>query len=211
MSDRPLPRDGHPLGWRCKIVLERPLAALLLVLLGPLLLIIGVLVRLTTPGPALHRRRVVGLGGAEFDAFKFRSMVRNADELRGRDPRLRGHPIEGGKLRDDPRITPLGYWLRRTSLDELPQLYNVVRGQMSLVGPRMIAPPEVELVGASIHRRIEVKPGMTGLWQVSGRQELSFQERVRLDMFYIDHWSPWLDVSILLKTIPAVLRMKGAY
>ena len=115
------------------------------------------------------------------------------------------------KLRTDPRLTPLGAVLRRASLDELPQLLNVAAGHMSLVGPRMIAPEEMPKFGDALATRLAVKPGITGLWQISGRQELAYADRIRLDLHYIEHWSLWLDLAILVRTVPAVLSMRGAY
>jgi lipopolysaccharide/colanic/teichoic acid biosynthesis glycosyltransferase len=195
----------------CKEAVDRIVAGALLLLLSPLLIVIAVLVTAGSPGPILHRRRVLGRNGAPFDAFKFRTMVADADAI------LRAHPDllrEFGanmKLRDDPRLTRIGVFLRRTSLDELPQLLNVVWGDMSLVGPRMIAPDETAKFGEALAVRLAVKPGITGLWQVSGRQELDYEERIRLDLHYIETWTLWLDLAILVRTIPAVLSMRGAY
>ncbi len=195
----------------CKDVIERGLAALALIALAPLFGVVAVLIALTSAGPVFHRRRVVGLRGVEFDAFKFRTMVVGADQLLEAQPALRRAFDVQMKLRDDPRLTRVGGVLRRCSLDELPQLINVLRGQMSLVGPRMIAPEEMPRFGAALERRLAVKPGITGLWQVSGRQELGYDERVRLDLHYIEHWSLWLDLTILVRTIPVVVTMRGAY
>jgi lipopolysaccharide/colanic/teichoic acid biosynthesis glycosyltransferase len=190
---------------------DRVIAAVAVILLCPLWIVVGLLVWATSSGPIIYRRRVVGLNGVEFDAFKFRTMVAEADRLLHQNPELRDTFARQMKVRDDPRRTPLGRRLRKTSLDELPQLFNVLRGEMSLVGPRMIAPDEVPRYGAGIHKRLMVKPGITGLWQVSGRQDVSYDKRVELDLRYVDNWSLWLDLVILLKTIPAVLGMKGAY
>ncbi|MDX2170756.1 MAG: sugar transferase [Deltaproteobacteria bacterium] len=203
--------DRYRLARRGKACLEPLLAALLLVAVAPLLILIGLAVAVSSPGPLVHRRRVVGLDGVEFDAFKFRTMVVGADALLRRQPALARDFDVNMKLRDDPRVTAIGALLRPLSLDELPQLLNVVRGEMSLVGPRIIAPEEQARFGDALARRLTVKPGITGLWQVSGRHELAYAERVRLDLAYIDHWTPWLDVSILLRTIPAVLSRRGAY
>jgi lipopolysaccharide/colanic/teichoic acid biosynthesis glycosyltransferase len=211
VSEGDSPRRRHPIGWRIKTIADVPLAAFLLVALAPLLLILCIVVRWSSVGPIFYRRRVVGLDGVEFDAFKFRTMVVHADELLRHDSKLRRDLAAGAKPRRDPRATSLGRWLRRSSLDELPQLWNVVRGEMSLVGPRMITPEEVPSFGAAAAKRLSVKPGMTGLWQVSGRQDLRHDQRVVLDVYYVDHWSPWLDLSILLRTLPAVLLMRGAY
>jgi lipopolysaccharide/colanic/teichoic acid biosynthesis glycosyltransferase len=194
-----------------KAVGDRIAAIALLTVLAPVLIATAILVRLSSPGPVLYRRRVLGLHGSGFDAFKFRTMVANADDLLRARPELSAAFVANSKIRDDPRVTPAGKLLRKLSLDELPQLFNVVRGQMSLVGPRMIAPEEAGKYGATLHKRLSVKPGMTGLWQVHGRQQLDYTQRIELDLQYIDQWSLWLDLVILLKTIPAVLSMKGAY
>jgi lipopolysaccharide/colanic/teichoic acid biosynthesis glycosyltransferase len=195
----------------CKQILDRLAAAVLLVLLSPVLLLIAALVTTTSPGSTFHRRRVVGRHGAEFDAFKFRTMVVDADEILRAQPELLREFGANMKLRADPRLTRIGAFLRRTSLDELPQLFNVAAGHMSLVGPRMIAPDEMPRFGDALATRLAVKPGITGLWQVSGRQELDYDDRIRLDLHYIENWSLWLDLAILARTIPAVLSMRGAY
>ncbi len=195
----------------CKEVLDRVVATALLTLLSPLLVVIAVLVAATSPGPVLHRRRVVGRNGAVFDAFKFRTMVADADAILRAHPELLREFDANMKLRDDPRLTPIGAFLRRASLDELPQLLNVAWGNMSLVGPRIIAPEEMAKFGEALATRLAVKPGITGLWQVSGRQELAYADRIRLDLHYIENWSLWLDLAILARTIPAVLSMRGAY
>ena len=190
---------------------DRLIAGVAVVVLCPVWLVLGAVVWLTSPGPIIYRRRVVGLNGVEFDAFKFRTMVVEADRMLREDPRLRERFSAQMKVRADPRVTAVGRFLRRTSFDELPQLFNVLRGEMSLVGPRMISPDEVPRYAAVLGKRLMVKPGITGLWQVSGRQEVDYDERIALDLAYVDNWSLWLDVVILLKTIPAVLSMKGAY
>ena len=195
----------------CKEMLDRTAAVALLIVLAPLLLVIAALVAATSPGPVLHRRRVVGRNGSEFDAFKFRTMVVDADAILRAQPDLLRDFDANMKLRVDPRLTRVGRGLRRASLDELPQLINVALGDMSLVGPRMIAPEEMRKFGDALALRLAVKPGITGLWQVSGRQELAYGERVRLDLDYIENWSLWLDLAILARTIPAVLSMRGAY
>lgn len=186
-------------------------AAFGLVILSPLWLTVAVLIKLDTPGPVLYRRTVLGRGGQTFQALKFRTMVADADEMLARNPDLRRQFELRFKLTNDPRITRVGAFLRRSSLDELPQLLNVLRGEMSLVGPRIISPQEREKYGPLGEKLLTVKPGVTGLWQVSGRQELSYEERVRLDMWYIDHQSLGLDARILLKTPLAVFRRTGAY
>ena len=174
-------------------------------------LIVGFIIRRDSPGPAIYRRRVIGLGGKEFDAFKLRTMRTDAEAYLRRHPELWREWKESGKLKDDPRITRVGRILRRYSLDELPQLVNVLRGEMSLVGPRMITPEELRHFGPWRYNLLTVRPGMTGLWQVSGRSDLPYEERVRLDMYYIRNYSLWLDLRILLATIKVVLRGRGAY
>lgn len=194
-----------------KAALDYVGAALLLVLLSPLFLIIAFSIRLDSPGPIIHRRRVVGLNGRVFDAYKFRTMIVDADAYLENHPELKREWEEMGKIRNDPRVTRVGKWLRRTSLDELPQLINVLKGQMSLVGPRMITPAELARFGRWQHNLLTVKPGLTGLWQVSGRADLSYEERVRLDMYYIRNYTIWLDLRLLLHTVRVVLQGKGAY
>ncbi|MEZ4661993.1 MAG: sugar transferase [Caldilineaceae bacterium] len=181
-------------------------------LLIPLFGLIALLVKLDSPGPVIYRRRVLGVGGVQFDAFKFRTMVTNGDEILAQHPWLALELAANHKLRNDPRITRVGKWLRMTSLDELPQLINVLLGQMSLVGPRMISPEEAKEYGIMSSNLLTVKPGLTGLWQVSGRSNLSYDERVKLDMHYIRNYSIWLDLQILcIQTLPAVLKGRGAY
>jgi exopolysaccharide biosynthesis polyprenyl glycosylphosphotransferase len=198
-----------------KLLLDYVGATLGLIALSPLFLIIAIIMKLTDPGPIIYRRRVVGVGGKEFDAFKFRTMVVNSqevlEELLERDPEARAEWEQYYKLKNDPRITWIGNFLRKTSIDELPQLFNVLRNEMSLVGPRMITPEEVERYGKWGLNLHTVKPGITGLWQVTGRSEITYEERVRLDMRYIRNYSIWMDIQILVQTIPAVLMSKGAY
>lgn len=185
-------------------------SSFLLLLLSPLIALIALCIKLHDGGPVIYRRRVVGLNG-EFDAFKLRSMRVDADQLLHRDSALRSEFERNFKLKDDPRITPVGRVLRKFSLDELPQLVNVFRGQMSLVGPRMIAPVELEKFAGSGWIFRQMKPGMTGYWQVYGRQEVSYARRVEMELFYVEHWSLLLDCKILMTTPLAVLRGAGAY
>ncbi len=194
-----------------KRVMDVIIALLLfLVLLMPTA-IIALIIKLSSPGPVIFEQQRVGRGGKLFTAYKFRTMRVGADE----EKELLLHLNEASgplfKIRNDPRMTRVGKWLRRTSLDELPQLFNVLRGEMSLVGPRPPLPNEVALYEEWHKRRLDVAPGVTGLWQVSGRSELTFDEMVMLDLYYIENWSPWLDMWILLKTIPALLTARGAY
>jgi exopolysaccharide biosynthesis polyprenyl glycosylphosphotransferase len=194
-----------------KSAFDYVVAAVGLILLLPFLLLIALLVKLDSPGPALHRRRILGVGGQTFEAFKFRTMRVDADEYLEQHPELAGELERNGKLKDDPRVTRPGKFLRKASIDELPQLINVLKGHMSLVGPRMISPPEWAKFGKWKHNLLTVKPGITGLWQVSGRSELSYEDRVRLDMHYIRNYTIWLDMHILFNTFGAVLRGSGAY
>lgn len=193
-----------------KRMLDVMVAALLLILFLPLIVALGILIKWHDGGPIFHRRRVVGLEG-EFDAFKLRSMCVDADKILQRDPQLRTEFEQNFKLKTDPRITPIGKVIRRLSLDELPQLFNVLTGQMSLVGPRMISPRELEKFAGSRWIFQQVKPGLTGYWQVYGRQEVSYVRRVEMEVYYVQHWSFLLDCKILIKTPLIVLRGAGAY
>jgi lipopolysaccharide/colanic/teichoic acid biosynthesis glycosyltransferase len=193
-------------------------SSLLLALLSPVLLAAAILIRLDSGGPIFHRRRVLArqsyresVAPHTFDAFKLRTMIPNADAVLLANPDLMREYQKDFKLRNDPRITRIGQPLRRISLDEVPQLLNVLRGQMSLVGPRMISPPELVMYGPRAGKLLSVKPGLTGLWQVSGRQTVGYTERVRLDMWYIDHRSAGLEMTILLRTIGSVLGRRGAF
>jgi exopolysaccharide biosynthesis polyprenyl glycosylphosphotransferase len=194
-----------------KDVFDRLGALALLVLAGPVLLGLALCVGLTSRGPVLFRQVRVGRDGRRFRIFKFRSMYLDAEARLGELRHLNEHDGVLFKMRDDPRVTPVGRWLRRFSLDELPQLINVLLGQMSLVGPRPPLPTEVAAYADDVRRRLAVKPGMTGLWQVSGRSDLSWEEAVRLDLRYVENWSLSLDLVILLRTVTAVVRSSGAY
>jgi exopolysaccharide biosynthesis polyprenyl glycosylphosphotransferase len=194
-----------------KAALDYSLALAGLIVLSPLLLLVAILVKLDSSGPVIYRRRVVGLGGRAFDAFKFRTMVADAEVLLTRNAGLKERFDHQFKLKEDPRVTRIGRILRRASLDELPQLANVLRGEMGLVGPRMITQEELARYGKWGTNLLTVKPGITGLWQVSGRCELSYDERVSLDMYYIRNYSIWFDLQLLVRTIPAVVRGHGAY
>jgi exopolysaccharide biosynthesis polyprenyl glycosylphosphotransferase len=216
------PFEGLPLlaveqpqfeGWRrlVKGLLDRVVAAVALLALAPVLMGLALAVRLDSPGPVLFRQERVGINGASFTMLKFRSMVVDADR---HVAALRAENISDGllfKLREDPRVTRVGRWLRRLSLDELPQLVNVVTGSMSLVGPRPPLPSEVAAYDSSVRRRLLVKPGLTGLWQVSGRSDLPWDEAVRLDLRYVENWSLMLDLLIIWRTGRAVLGRSGAY
>ena len=186
-------------------------ATLLLVVLSPLMTLAALAIKLTSRGPVLYRSMRPGIGGHSFACLKFRTMVEGADDLQDDlEPR---NEVGGAlfKIREDPRVTRVGRFLRRWSLDELPQLFNVMRGEMSLVGPRPLPQRDYERLDDWHRKRYLVLPGMTGLWQVSGRSELDFDELVRLDFLYLERWSVFLDLTIMLKTIPAVVRTRGAW
>jgi len=194
-----------------KFILDYLVTIVGLIALSPFLLLIGIGIKISSPGPILHKRLVMGLNGKQFHAFKFRTMVINGDEILDQHPELKLELQTNHKLKNDPRITRIGAFLRKYSLDELPQLINVLTRDMSLVGPRMISPEEAPMYKQFVMNLLTVLPGITGLWQVSGRSDISYEERVRLDMYYVRNWSIWLDFQLLFQTIPAVLRAKGAY
>jgi len=183
---------------------------MLIVLLLPAFVAIAILVKLHDGGTIIFRRRVVGLKG-EFDAFKFRSMCPDADARLHSDPALLAEFQKNYKLVDDPRITGIGRVLRKTSMDELPQLFNVLFGQMSLIGPRSITTKELEKYGDARELLLTVKPGLSGYWQTEGRSRVSYEERVKMDVFYIQNWSLSWDIRILFKTPYAVVKGDGAH
>jgi exopolysaccharide biosynthesis polyprenyl glycosylphosphotransferase len=197
--------------WLIKRTFDIVGAALLGLLMSPVMLISALAVKLTSRGPVLYRSMRPGIGGAPFPCLKFRTMFEDAE---ARQAELEARNEKGGaifKIKSDPRVTPVGGFLRRWSIDELPQLFNVLRGEMSLVGPRPLPERDYERLADWHRKRYLVLPGITGLWQVSGRSELDFDELVRLDFMYLENWSVFLDLTILLKTIPAVIRAKGAW
>ena len=200
-------------GW--KIALKRFMdiagSSAMLLLLSPLLTIIGVAIKLDSPGPVLFRQTRLGRGARRFTCYKFRSMWEDAEEARPQLSELNEVAGPIFKIRDDPRVTKVGRIIRRFSLDELPQLINVFRGDMSLVGPRPPLPSEVEVYEDWHHERLRIPSGITGLWQVMGRSDLTFDEMVMLDLYYAENWSLWLDFKIMLRTIPTVLFARGAY
>jgi Undecaprenyl-phosphate galactose phosphotransferase WbaP len=202
-------------GWGWKRVLDLAIAAPLALFLAPLLLLVAALIKLRDGGPALFVQSRVGLNGETFRCLKFRTMVTDSaavlERLLANDPVARAEWDADQKLRCDPRVTAVGRFLRKTSLDELPQLLNILKGEMSIVGPRPIVPAEIVRYGAHFNDYCAVKPGVTGLWQVSGRNDTTYAERVALDVAYVRNWSIWLDLSIILRTVPAVLFSKGAY
>jgi exopolysaccharide biosynthesis polyprenyl glycosylphosphotransferase len=194
-----------------KQVLDRAVALVALLVLSPVLAVLAGLVKLSSRGPVLYRQERVGVHGERFQIWKFRTMRVGAEHEQSNLGHLNHTNGVLFKIRKDPRVTPTGRWIRRHSLDELPQFWNVLRGQMSLVGPRPPLPCEVEQYGDDARRRLLVKPGMTGLWQISGRAELPWEESVRLDLFYVENWSVMMDLMVLWKTLAAVLHGRGAY
>jgi len=187
------------------------LSGLGLLLLSPLFLILAIVIKLTSRGPVFYVSRRCGKDKRIFNFYKFRSMVKDAERILDKlqDKNEMDGPVF--KIKNDPRITKIGGFIRRFSVDELPQLWNVFKGDMSLVGPRPPIPEEVEKYEDWQLRRLEIKPGITCLWQIRGRNEISFQQWIDLDIWYIDHWSLWLDLKILFQTIPVVIGRKGAY
>ncbi len=198
-----------------KLLIDLVFTCIAGVVLLPLIGIIALLIRLDSPGPVFYRQVRIGQGGRYFKAWKFRSMVENADltlqEYLRQHPELRDSWQKNQKLFQDPRTTRVGRFLRRTSLDELPQLWNILRGDMSLVGPRPIVAEEVWRYGEKFSLYTKVTPGLTGLWQVSGRNNITYEERVNLDAYYVRNWSVWLDVYILARTVWVVIFGEGAY
>ncbi|HEX4992689.1 MAG TPA: sugar transferase, partial [Rubrobacteraceae bacterium] len=182
-----------------------------LVLLSPLFLVVAIAIRLGSPGPVLFRQKRVGADGRVFTCYMFRSMYEGAERRQAELETMNEADVPVFKIKDDPRVTPVGRFLRRWSIDELPQLVNVLKGEMSLVGPRPLPVRDFHLMEEAHKRRLEAVPGMTGYWQISGRSNLSFEDMVRLDLYYIENWSLSFDVKIILRTLGAVLRREGAY
>ena len=197
-----------------KWLLDKTLAVLAFILLSPFFVLIPILVKLTSRGPVFYRQNRLGKNGRPIRVWKFRSMYADADarlaQILESDPAKKAEWDANFKLADDPRVTPLGKFLRKTSIDEFPQLFNVFAGDMALVGPRPIVEKEVSLYGSSYSTFASVEPGITGLWQASGRSGTDYARRVALDTYYVLNWSPWLDLWIMKKTIAAVLFMRGA-
>jgi Undecaprenyl-phosphate galactose phosphotransferase WbaP len=218
---------GGQLGIGLEVRLLMPLPRLLkrmtdliIVILGglcclPLIAAIAVLIKRSSPGPIMFRQERIGFRGRRFQAYKFRTMVSDADkaleQYLNANPRMRDEWEKNHKIKNDPRITRIGRWLRKTSLDELPQLWNVLRGEMSLVGPRPIVQEEIIKYGEDYDLYTKAVPGITGLWQISGRNNTSYETRVSLDSYYVRNWSPWMDLYILARTIRVVLNGAGAY
>lgn len=204
-----------PIGGGVKRRFDIVFALVCLFLLVPAFLGIMLAIKLADGGPVFYRHRRIGFRGRSFDCLKFRTMVVQADEMLERhllnDPALREEWAARQKIKQDPRVTPLGDVLRRLSIDEVPQLINVLRGEMSIVGPRPIVSREVALYADAIRYYISARPGLTGRWQVSGRNDLDYETRVALDVAYVRHWSFRHDMAILLKTLPTVLLSRGTY
>ncbi|TWU07551.1 undecaprenyl-phosphate galactose phosphotransferase WbaP [Stieleria varia] len=205
-----------PIARSVKRMIDIVITLVALICLLPVLLVIVAWVKLKSPGPVFYGHQRIGKRGASFKAWKFRTMVQNADEVLEEylenDPEARQQWIEDQKLKDDPRIiSGIGHFLRKTSLDELPQLWNVLKGEMSLVGPRPIVKSEVDRYREMYPLYLRVPPGITGLWQVSGRNDTSYEQRVRLDSYYVCNWSIWLDLYIVLRTVRTILMREGAY
>ena len=197
--------------WAVKRAFDLVVSLVVIVLGLPVWLLIAALIKLTSPGPVFYRDSRVGLGERTFQMFKFRTM--SVDAAARRAELSEQNEAEGAlfKIRDDPRVTKVGAVLRRLSVDELPNMLNVLRGEMSLVGPRPLPARDYALLEEWHRKRSFVLPGMTGLWQISGRSDLSFDDLVRLDFYYLENWSIWLDITILAKTVPAVVSKRGAY
>lgn len=203
-----------PVGGLLKRIMDIVIACLALVLAAPVMILVGLLIKITAGGPAIFSHSRVGFGGKPFDCYKFRSMVANSDEVLkaylDANSEARKEWEETHKIRKDPRITFFGLMLRKSSLDELPQLINILRGDMSCVGPRPIVVDELRRYGEHQAEYLGTRPGLTGLWQVSGRSSLDYENRVALDSQYVRNWSIWLDLVILLRTIVAVMRVDRA-
>ncbi len=186
----------------------------LIIIFSPVLAIIALLIR-RDGGSSIYKQERIGYGGKTFKCYKFRSMVMNSqqrlEEVLATDPKAREEWENDFKLKNDPRITAIGNFLRKTSLDELPQLFNVLQGDMSLVGPRPVVPDELPRYGALTQKYLSARPGMTGLWQVSGRNDVTYRERVSLDCYYIENWKLHTDFVLMLKTVTVIFHGKGAY
>ncbi len=208
-------RLKNPFYRAIKRIFDLVVGSILLLLSLPLMLVLAVLIKLDSPGPVIYKHRRIGYKGREFDCLKFRSMVVGADEMLKdilkNNPKMKAEWDRFKKIPDDPRITKFGRFLRKTSLDELPQLINVIKGEMSLVGPRPVLYEELELFKEGSDYYLEVKPGITGLWQISGRSDIDFQKRVELETWYVKNYSLWLDITVIIRTVKVVFTKAGAY
>ncbi|QBR72082.1 exopolysaccharide biosynthesis protein [Beijerinckiaceae bacterium] len=205
----------YTVGGKTKRVFDVLVAIATLIAALPLFFCVFIALKLTDPGPVFYHHVRVGRGGRRFPCIKFRSMVVNSDEVLKsvleNDPERRDEWMRTQKLINDPRITPMGQFLRQSSLDELPQLLNVIRGDMSLVGPRPIVPAEMPRYGDKLDLYLQARPGITGIWQISGRNDCEYKKRIEMDANYVRHWSFAADISILIRTFVAVLTRKGSY
>jgi exopolysaccharide production protein ExoY len=217
-ADFPLTADfaaKRTLGGRRKRSFDIVFSIISIIALTPIMLLISLLILIFDGGPAIIRHERIGRGGASFSCLKFRTMIKNGEDI------LRAHLEENTiaqkeweqtrKLTNDPRVTKIGKILRKTSLDELPQIFNILVGEMSFVGPRPIVYEEIKRYGSAFLDYRQTRPGLTGAWQISGRSDVTYDVRIELDRSYISNWSLWLDMKIILKTIPAVIRAKGVY
>lgn len=209
-------RTGEPpLGGLHKRCFDVMAAVLGIVLLSPLLLMLAALVKFSDGGRAFYGHRRIGRNGEVFQCLKFRTMVENGDEVLAgyfaRNPECRKEWLASRKLQDDPRVTRVGKVLRKLSLDELPQIFNILAGHMSLVGPRPVVKDELELYGPAADHYLRTRPGLTGLWQVSGRNDVSYGTRIAFDTHYVENWSFFVDLKIIAMTIPAVISSRGSY
>jgi exopolysaccharide production protein ExoY len=213
-TGRAASRSANPVGGWTKRTMDLLIAPTALILLAPIICLIAIWIKVTMGGPVLFSHRRVGHDGKMFGCLKFRTMVQNADEVLkahlAANPEAAREWAQSRKLRDDPRVTALGELLRKSSLDEIPQFLNVLRGEMSCVGPRPVMLDELVRYGLSMHEYLCARPGLTGRWQVSGRSDLDYETRVRMDADYVREWRLWHDIEILLLTIPAVLGSKGS-
>lgn len=207
----PLSYDPNAPRWLMKRFLDIVLSLATLVVLSPLLVILCVAIKLSSDGPVLYKQTRLGVGGKPFQLYKFRSMIQNADSLKNSLSSMNEASGPVFKIRNDPRITPIGRYLRKFSLDELPQLWNILKGDMSIVGPRPPLPNEVHNYQPWQLRRLSVPQGLTCIWQISGRSNINFDDWVKLDLRYIDSWSLILDLKIIIQTFFTVVRGHGAY
>jgi len=214
LSDVITGTTNPPIGGLLKRIMDLAIAGAALVLAAPVMILVGLFIKITAGGPAIFSHSRVGFGGSSFNCYKFRSMVANSDEVLkaylDANADARKEWEETHKIRNDPRVTLFGRLLRKSSLDELPQLINILRGDMSCVGPRPIVEDELRRYGEHQAEYLATRPGLTGLWQVSGRSSMDYDNRVALDSHYVRNWSIWLDIVILLRTIVAVMRVDRA-
>lgn len=208
-------RVNQPCGGAIKRVFDFTLALFAIIILSPLLLAVAIAVRLSDGGPALFGHKRIGFSGKTFKCWKFRSMIPNSDtvfkDYLAKNPEAALEWRLNQKIQNDPRVTPLGYFLRKYSIDELPQLFNILAGDMSFVGPRPIQRSEYDKYGYSLRHYLSTRPGLTGLWQISGRSNSTYQKRVAFDRYYVTHWGMLTDVALIVKTVPVAVTGAGSY